>query len=59
MHFGTAYSVAADQLVFHICGDVVLIAEKVSPVFLRPSDINIFLAAFVLAPVFRFFLFFC
>ena len=58
MHFGAAYFVAPYQLVFHIRGDMVLVAEEALPVFLRPAGINIFLAAFVLIPVFGFFPFF-
>ena len=58
MHFGAAYFVAPYQLVFHIRGDMVLVAEEALPVFLRPAGRNIFLAAFVLIPVFGLFPFF-
>ncbi len=58
MDFGTAYFVSTDQLVFHIRRDMVLVTEEVLPVFLRPTSINIFLATFVISPVFGYFAFF-
>ena len=58
MHFGTAYLIATDQLVFHIRRDMVLVAEEILPVFLGPAGVNIFLAMFVIIPVFGCFAFF-
>ncbi len=37
---------------------MVLVTEEVFPVFLRPTSINIFLATFVISPVFGYFAFF-